>query len=94
MTCNTCSIKSVWEKEIAGRGKLSVKFFTQLEAEKSVCSPFTHLVSSLPVSSERAITALQLNMFPYGEKMNGDLAFRMDIVYAAGKKLRGERLGK
>lgn len=58
-----------------------------------MCSPFTHLISSLPISSERAIKASQLNIFPYGGKRSDDLAFKMDTVYAAGKKFGGERIG-
>lgn len=92
MTCNTCGIKTIWENETAWGGNLSVKSCTQLEAEKSASSPFTHLISSLPISSERA-KALQPNRFPYGDRRSDVLAFKMDIVYAAGKKFGGERLG-
>lgn len=31
--CNVCSAKTIWENEMAGGGKLSVKFCAQLEAE-------------------------------------------------------------
>lgn len=58
-----------------------------------MCSPFTHLISSLLISSEKAIKASQLNIFPYGDRRSDDLAFKVDTVYAAGQKFGGERLG-